>query len=172
MKHQRLLFTVLIVFFFNLSFGQKKNKINFLKEPYSIKISDNVNKQYQSNDYHFWSDSLTISGLSDFGRSHVQYLNRKLDKEERRKIAMYISEMHADSLDTMYFDQFSSFGYISADHFPRVITLEVRWKGKVTSTKITNCYVRRAAGLFDFLDQFLPKEVMILYRENDFKASH
>lgn len=171
-KHMKLKFQFLFLISFLLShaaLAQKKK--NSLKESYSITISDNVNLQYQEYNYHFWNDSLVITGLSDFGRSHVSYLRRKLEKEERKKITDFIFQLHADSLDTAYFHEFASFGYISADHFPRVINLEIRYHGKVVNSKITNCYVRKVATLFEFLNQFYSKEVHILYRENDFKAS-
>lgn len=147
-------------------FAQKKDN------SYRIKISDNRNQQYLSYDYLFKNDSLKISGLSDNGRTNVNYFSKKLKKKEQKKIAKYLSTFVNDTLQKEYFDDFFSFGAITADHFPRVIELEYRLGLNQFKSKATNCHVIKMEEFFTFLNQFIPKsEVKIKFVKTDFKKS-
>lgn len=147
-------------------FSQKKDI------SYRIKISDNRNQQYLSYDYLFKNDSLKISGLSDNGRTNVNYFSKRLKKKEQKKIVKYLSTFVKDTLNKEYFDDFFSFGAITADHFPRVIELEYRLGLSQLQTKATNCHVIRIEELFLFLNQFIPKEeVKLKFNKVDFKKS-
>lgn len=170
----RRLFSSLIITFFggmivflpHYSIAQKADK------SYRVKITDNRNQQYLSYDYLFKNDSLKIFGLSDHGRTNVNYLSKKLSKKEQKKILKYLSAFVKDTLQKEYFDDFFSFGAITADHFPRVIELEYRIGLNQYKTKATNCHVIKMEELFTFLNQFIPKaEVKINFSKTDFKKS-
>ena len=124
---------------------------------YRIKISDNRNLQNNSYDYIFKDDSLKISGVSDYGKSNVLYLAKKLSKKEMKAIREFLFNYPVDSLQKEYFDDFTSFGYISSDHFPRVIDIDFRRGLKMSKTKITNCCVESISNLFLFLNHYIPK---------------
>ena len=74
----------------------------------------------------------------------------------------------ADSLEDAYFNEFNSMHYISSDHFPRVVDLEINYNGKNYKSKMTNCYANKIAFLCDFLNEFIPSEVRIKLRKEDF----
>jgi hypothetical protein len=161
---KKLNFIVILVFVCLNAFAQKEDK------SYRIKITDNRNHQHTSYDYLFKNDSLKISGLSDYGDTKVDYFSKKLSKKEKKKIAKFIQTFPADSLQETYFDDFFSFGAITADHFPRVIELEYRKGLKQYKSKATNCYVDRFNKLFLFLNQFIPLgEVKINFVKTEFK---
>lgn len=154
------------LFIYLNSFAQKKD------DSYRIKITDNRNQQYLSYGYLFKNDSLKISGLSDNGRTNVNYFSKKLKKKEQKKIVTYLSTFVNDTLQKEYFDDFFSFGAITADHFPRVIELEYRLGLNQFKSKATNCHVIKMEELFTFLNQFIPKaEVKINFIKTDFKKS-
>lgn len=165
-----MLRSFLLLFFLLIyanAFAQKKDN------SYRIKISDNRNQQYLSYDYLFKNDSLKISGLSDNGRTNVNYFSKKLKKKDQKKIIKYLSTFVNDTLQKEYFDDFFSFGAITADHFPRVIDLEYRLGLSQFKTKATNCHVTKMEELFTFLNNFIPKEeVRIKFNKNDFKKSY
>lgn len=137
---------------------------------YRIKISDNRNLQHNSYDYIFKDDSLKIMGVADYGKSNVLYFTKKLSKKEVKAIRSYLFSFPVDSLQKEYFDDFISFGYISADHFPRVIEIDFRRGLKMSKTKITNCWVESINNMFLFLNQYIPKEeVKLKFLKQDFK---
>ncbi len=149
-----------------ITLGQAANK------GYRIKISDNRNLQFNSYEYLFKGDSLKIFGVSDNGKSKVNYLSRKLKKKERKSIIKFLAQYPADSLQAEYFDDFVSFGYISSDHFPRVVELEIRKGLTQYKSKATNAWVKRYGELFDFLNTFISsQEVKLKFLESDFKKS-
>jgi hypothetical protein len=145
-----------------------------IENSYRVKISDNRNNQFTTFEYLFKNDSLKIFGSADYGNRMVEYLSLKLKSKQVKQLKEYLQTFHADSLQENYFDDFVSFGYITADHFPRVIELEVRlgnFTGKDhRKTKITNCYVKHVGDLFDFLNKYIPKEeVKLKFKKDDFK---
>lgn len=161
------LFFSFFLFVCSTVFSQKKDN------SYRIKISDNRNQQYLSYDYLFKNDSLKISGLSDNGRSNVDFYSIKLKKKQQKKITSYLKLLIADSLQTEYFDDFFSFGAITADRFPRVIQLEYRLGLSQYQSKATNCHVQKMENFFIFLNQFIPKEsVKLKFNKSDFKKSY
>lgn len=159
----------LLILFLPLSgvYGQS------LENTYRIKISDNRNNQYTSYDYVFKNDSLKIMGLADYGKRTVEYYTGKLPRKAQKAIKKYLANMHPDLLEKEYFDDFTSFGYISADHFPRVIEIEFRQGFVMSKTKITNCWVGKVSDLFQFLNNYIPtKEVKLLFSRDDFKKHY
>lgn len=133
-------------------------------------MKDNVGMQYISNDYYMHNDSLFIKGDSDFGRTKVDYLKRKLSKAEIKKIKSFMQTFPVDSLEDAYFNEFNNMSYISPDHYPRIIDLEITYKGKEYKSKMTNCYANKIANLCNFLNDFFPPEVRIKLPREEFNA--
>jgi hypothetical protein len=135
-----------------------------------ITIKDNISMQFISNDYFVTKDSVVIIGDSDYGRTKVNYTRRKLTKDERKKLESFLKTFPADSLEDAYFNDFKNMGYISPEHFPRVINVDIDYNGKKYTTKMTNCYVYKLANLFNFLNEFFPPEVRIKLNKDEFNA--
>ena len=136
----------------------------------TISIKDNTGLQYVLNEYYFNNDSLRIRGDSDYGRSKIEYLKRKLNKAEIKKLKSFMKTFPADSLEDSYFNEFNTMKYISADHFPRVVDVEIDYNGKNYKSKMTNCYAVKIANLCNFLNEFIPPEVRIKLRKEEFDA--
>ena len=161
---KRLISIIWLIFICSSVFSQATDK------SYRIKISDNRNLQHNSFDYIFKDDSLKIFGVSDYGKSKVDYFSKKLSKKEMKSIRNYLFAFPVDSLQKEYFDDFTSFGYIAADHFPRVIEVEIRRGLKQSKTKATNCWVNHIYNLFVYLNQYIPnEEVKLKFIKEDFK---
>lgn len=139
---------------------------------FSIDIEDNGGLQMQVNNYHITQDSLVIKAKSDYGRTHVDYLQRKLTNAEKKELSKFVTAFNADSLKQTYFNEYSNFDYITADHFPRVIDVSLSIKSKIIQTKATNAYVFLLAELFDQINKLLPSEVGIRYDKNNFNAMY
>lgn len=159
----RCIALLLFVLGFFVAHGQQK-AIN-------ISIKDNTGLQYILNEYYFKNDSLYIRGDSDYGRSKIDYLQRKLERSEIKKIKSFLKTFPLDSLEDTYFNEFNTMQYISPDHFPRVIEVEISYNGKNYKSKMTNCYVHKIANLCNFLNEFIPPEVRIKLRKEDFDAT-
>jgi len=155
-------FALFISIFFSANAQTKK----FL----SVTINDNVNMQFISNDYVVTKDSVMIKGDSDYGRTKVNYISRKLSKTEKKNLEKFMKTFPVDSLSESYFSDYNNMQYISPEHFPRVIEIKFDYKEKKYKTKLTNCYVYKAADLFDFLNQLFPPEVKIKFKKEDFNA--
>ena len=146
--------------------------ISTYSQNFTINIDDNAGLQYQNNIYNITNDSLTIKGKSDYGRSNVEYLKRKLTTSEKKQIAKFITSFPADSLKETYFNEYSNFDYISAEHFPRVIEVTIQKQKKTIHTKATNAYVYLLADLFNQLNFLFPPEVIIKYDKSKFNAMY
>ncbi len=157
---------IAIVIFFLVSPGVFAQKKSFMR----VAVKDNVNMQFISNDYLITKDSITIKGDSDYGRTKVNYLSRKLSKTEKKSVEQFMKTFPADSLWETYFSEYNNMEYISPEHFPRVIEIAIDYKEKTYKTKLTNCYVYKAADLFDFLNPLFPPEVRIKFKKEDFNA--
>lgn len=157
---------ILVAFAFQLHcscvYGQVKR--------FSLYINDNTGTQHQTCTYVITQDSLIIKGLSDYGRTPVNYLNRKLEKKEIDTLRFFLKSLTLDSLSDQYYNEYNNFKYITADHFPRVIEVEFVIDKKEKKTKITNAYVERIARLFEIMNKLIPSEVRINYNRNDFNA--
>lgn len=157
----RLVFIVFLFFPAQLLSQQVKNS-------FRIFLSDNHNLQYEANYYTVTNDSLVISGLADYGKSRVDYLKRKLNPEEHESLAEFMHTFVPDTLNSLYFKDYSNLEYISPDHFPRVIDLELMNKGKSKIIRINNCFVPQLTGLFEMVNTLVPDEVKIKFSEVDF----
>ncbi|MEO5569456.1 MAG: hypothetical protein ABIT08_02375 [Bacteroidia bacterium] len=156
-----------VILFIAFSFsGRAQQDKKFL----GVTIKDNVNMQFISNDYLVTMDSVTIKGDSDYGRTKVNYISRSLTKTEKKSLEKFMKTFPADSLMETYFSEYNNMEYISPEHFPRVIEIAVDYSEKTYKTKLTNCYVYKAADLFDFLNPLFPPEVRIKFLKTDFNA--
>lgn len=154
-----------LIFVFALSAEAQHSKKNI-----SIAIKDNVNMQFISNDYYITNDSLIIRGDSDYGRTKVRYIGRALSKKEKKGIKNFLKTFPADSLEDAYFSDYSNMSYISPEHYPRVVTLEMEYNGKEYKSKMTNCYATKIADLCIFLNDLFPPEVRIKLKKEEFNA--
>ena len=136
----------------------------------NVHINDNTGLQFVSNDYIFTQDSLLIRGDSDYGRQKLNYLKRKLTRQELKKIKSFLKSFPLDSLEDVYFSEYNNMDYISADHYPRVLIIEVNFNSKDYKTKMTNCYAYKIADMVSFFNTFIPDEVDIKLRKEDFNA--
>jgi hypothetical protein len=156
----------IIALFISFCISAAAQKKNFVQ----LSIKDNVNMQFISNDYLVTKDSLIIKGVTDYGKSKVNYLSRKLSKDEKKSLEKFMKSFPVDSLWQTYFSEYKNMEYISSEHFPRVIEMSFVYKEKTYNSKITNCYVYKAASLFDFLNPLFPPEVRIKFKKEDFNA--
>ncbi|MEP7171064.1 MAG: hypothetical protein ABI855_16980 [Bacteroidota bacterium] len=160
---KQIFIIISFISFLNSGIAQKKKFLN-------LTIKDNVNMQFISNDYLVTKDSIIIRGDSDYGRTKVNYISRELSKAEKKNLEKFMKSFPVDSLWETYFSEYNNMEYISPEHFPRVIEIKFEYKEKKYKTKLTNCYVYKAAGLFDFLNPLFPPEVRIKFKKEDFNA--
>jgi hypothetical protein len=138
----------------------------------SVVIRDNTGNKYLSNIYIIRNDSLIITGKADGGKTAVDYMQRKLTGTEMKQLANFFQSFAVDSIAESYFGDYTNFEYISADHFPRVINIEIEVNGRHAVTTVTNAFVTRVARLFTEINKLLPAEVMIRYEEGMFSRSY
>lgn len=142
-----------------------------LNKKFSIQLADNYNTQYLENNYRITNDSLIITSISDKGSTHVNYLKRKLTKEEKKSISTFLLTYNVDSLKEEYFSDYTNLKMIDYLHFPRIIKVDFESNHKlIRKTKLTNCYVIRIANLIEIINTLLPLEVKIKYNRNDFET--
>ena len=165
--HLRFKLILVVLVLFSISgFAQRTDK------SFRIKVSDNRNLQFTSYEYLLKDDSVKISGVSDYGKSRVVYLAKKLKSKQKKAIRNFLKDFPVDSLQKEYFDDYANFGYISSDHFPRVIELEIRIGLKQHFSKASNAYVKNYARMIDFLNTLINDDVVkINYPESDFKKT-
>jgi len=127
----------------------------------SIYITDNRSNQFVLNKYFITDDSLVITGLADYGKSNVDYLRKKLTRQQVKTIKHFLSTFKFEDVQEMYFGSYDNLKYISADHFPRVIELRIDTGSKKAITKISNSYVSMLIPFFEEINNLLPDEVKI-----------
>ena len=159
-------------YYFMLVCAMLLNAVLVNAQNFTIDIDDNAELQYQNNIYHVTQDSVTIKGKSDYGRSNVDYIQRKLTASEKKQVQKFITTFAVDSLKENYFNEYSNFDYISAEHFPRVIEVIIEKQKKTVHTKATNAYVYLLADLFTQLNFLFPPEVSIKYDKSKFNAMY
>ncbi len=162
-------FKILLAVFVLFSMSIQAQRID---KSFRLKVSDNRNLQFTSYEYLLKDDSMKISGVSDYGKSRVVYIAKKLKSKQKKAIRNFLKDFPLDSLQKEYFDDYVNFGYISSDHFPRVIELEIRTGLKQHFSKASNAYVKSYARLIDFLNTLINDDVVkINYMETDFKKT-
>ena len=125
---------------------------------------------HQLNTFRVTNDSLIVTANSDYGRSNVSYLNRKLTSSEKTIFQNFFAIYPSDSLQETYFNEYNNFGYIDAENFPRVIEITLTKKGETVHSKATNTYVRLYARLIDQLNGCLTPEIKIVFDKSKFNA--
>lgn len=158
----------------------KKNLILFLlvcfagymadAQSYEIVIRDNLARMNMEQNYKFTTDSLVITSVSDNGRTHVNYLNRKLTPEEKKTLTTFIQKFPADSIKEVYFDGYSNYEIIDDEHFPRSIDLMITKKNIIYVSKATNSWVRLYDQLFEVVNKMIPAEARIAYDKSKFNV--
>jgi hypothetical protein len=144
--------------------------INMQAQLFNIEIQDNQGQMQGMVIYTITNDSLLIKSKSDYGRSNVDYLSRTLTAKEKKAFTKFIKSFPVDSLLPEYFNEYNNFDYIDAEHYPRVIALNINYAEKFYGSKLTNAYVRFYAHLFDHVNPMLPNEVKINFDKNKFNA--
>jgi hypothetical protein len=162
MKSFRIAFIILLHIPLALVAGGGKNA-------FRIYISDNHNLQYEERNYLITGDSLIITALSDNGKSNVNYLRRATTRDEKAKLQRFMKQFPVDKINELYFKDYANLGYISPDHYPRVIDMELENGGVKKKTRINNIFVPQFADLFKTVNEILPAEVKIKYEESQFK---
>jgi hypothetical protein len=137
-------------------------------QTFTIYITDNRGNQNLSFNYLVTSDSLVITGLSDNGKTNVNYLHRKLTKNETKSLHSFLKDFPMEKINDTYFGEYANMAYISADHFPRVIEVRLVDGNRKAFTKITNAYVKMLLPLFDKVETVLPDEVKFRLNPADF----
>lgn len=127
----------------------------------SIYITDNRSNQFVLNKYFITDDSLVITGLADYGKSNVDYLRKKITRQQVKKIKHFLSTFKFEDVQQEYFGSYENLKYIASDHFPRVIEVRIDTGSKKALTKITNSYVTMLIPFFDEINSLLPDEVKI-----------
>lgn len=137
-------------------------------QDFTIYITDNRGKQYISYNYLITTDSLIIAGLSDNGKTNVNYLSRKLSKGESKSLNSFLKDFTMEKLNETYFGEYANFSYINSDNYPRVIEARLVSGERKKMTKLTNAYVNALKPLFDKIETLLPDEVKFGLKPEDF----
>ncbi len=132
-----------------------------IAQEWQIEIRDNMARMNMEQAYRFTPDSLIITGKSDYGRSNVNYLQRKLSENEIRQLSALIKKFPADSLKPVYFNDYSNFKQIDEENYPRSIDLVLIKNGNTYVSKATNAWVELYVRLFDGVNPIIPSEVRI-----------
>jgi len=161
---KRLNIALVILFHIPLALHAGGGKNNF-----RVYISDNHNLQFEARNYLVTNDSLVITALSDNGKSNVNYLRRALTADEKKSMVQFMKEFPISKLNELYFKDYANLGYISPDHYPRVIDMELESADLKKKVRVNNIFVPRFAELFSQVNKLLPQEVKIKYEEEQFK---
>lgn len=137
---------------------------------WQIEIRDNMAKMNMEQVYRITNDSLIITGKSDYGRSNVNYLQRKLTEKEKLQLRDFVKKFPADSLKEVYFNDYSNFKQIDEENYPRSIDLKVEKSDKIYVSKATNAWVELYVRLFDAVNPVFPAEVRIVLDKSKFNV--
>ena len=136
-----------------------------LAQPWGIRIVDNVGRMNMDQRYRITPDSLIVTGVSDYGRTQVSYIQRQLKPVEKRRMTRFMKSFHADRLRDEYFDGYGNFQVIHEGNYPRSIAIEVTVEGKPYASRGTNAWVEAYSRIFNVVNPMLPDEVRIVYRK-------
>jgi hypothetical protein len=139
-------------------------------QEFKIEIVDNLSRMNSNQTYRFTKDSLVITAVSDYGRSHVNYLERLLKEEEKKTLQVLLKKFPLDSVKAEYFMGYDQFKQIDAENFPRSIELNMEYGEKKVQSRATNAWVGLYARLFDALNPLLPAEVRIDFDKDKFNV--
>ncbi len=136
----------------------------------TLRIEDNTATMEQMQTYILTKDSIVILARSDYGRARYDYLHRATTKKEKKKIVKLMQTFPFDSLQEVYFNDYSNFPLIDADHFPRVIDVFAYRNAVMKHSRATNAWVRYIADLLNEVNPMLPAETRIQYDKSKFNA--
>lgn len=159
-------FFILLIWGVNLN----TNEVNAQNKGFTITITDNAAIYNNRIDYVFTQDSLSVSGVGDFGRTPVNFLRRKLTKSESKVINKFLKSFPIDSLDDLYNNPFNPIDFENKGFYPRIMEVEIKYKSKSHLYKSINCWVRHSANLVQTLNPMLPTEVKIKYDKSAFNT--
>lgn len=143
---------------------------NMQAQKWQIEVRDNLGRMNMEQGYRLTPDSLFITGKSDYGRTNVNYLQRKLTAKEHKLITDFILKFPVDSLKEVYFNEYTNYKYIDEDHFPRSFDVIIQLDDKSYVSKATNAWVGLYLRLFDFLNPVFPPEVRIVVDKSQFNV--
>ena len=141
-------------------------------QQWRIEWVDNMAQMNMEQRYKIGPDSLIITGVADFGRTPVRYLERQLLPEERIALSEFISGFDADLLAPLYFHDYTGFQVISSENYPRSIDLAMIKNDKLIQSKATNCWVGLYARVAKAINPLLPAEVRISYEPASFDSKY
>lgn len=130
-------------------------------QSFRFEMEDNQGQMSGMIIYEITPDSLYIKSKSDYGRTNVDYIQRKLTKKEAKTFSKFVKSFPLDSLRPVYFNEYNNFDYIDAEHFPRIIALNIHRNDKFYGSKCTNAYVRLYDRLSQQINALVPNEVKI-----------
>lgn len=137
---------------------------------YEIVIHDNTAHMNMAQDYKITTDSLVITAVSDNGRTHVNYLNRKLTTAEKKSMLEFMKKFPVDSLKELYFDGYSNYEVIDDEHFPRSVDLMITRNNITYVSKMTNVWVALYNRIFEMVNVLVPEEAKIAYDKSKFNV--
>lgn len=135
-----------------------------------IRLEDNTGKMNVAYIYYITSDSLFIKGVSDYGRTRVNYLARILTSEEKKRFADFLSGYPFDLVQEKYFNDYSNYTFIDYENFPRAMKLNLRKGNHEISSEMTNAWVGVYDLVLQHLNTIVPAEVKITYDKSAFTA--
>ncbi len=156
--------TLLLLWFIAGGFGSA------MAQSWQIIIIDNLAKMNMEQAYRITPDSLFITGKSDYGRTNVNYLQRKLSPAEQKQMAELIKTFPADSLKEVYFNDYTNFKQIDSENYPRSIDVKIEKGGKTMISKATNAWVELYNRLFLAVNPLFPPEVRIVLDKSQFNV--
>lgn len=139
-------------------------------QEWQIEWVDNMAQMNMEQRYVLGPDSLSITGVADYGRTPVKYLQRPLLADEKKTLSDFLAGFYSDSLVQLYFHDYTGFEVINAENYPRSVDLKIITKGKPTRSKATNCWVGLFAQVAHAMNPVLPEEVRIKYEAESFEV--
>lgn len=139
-------------------------------QKFEVTVRDNMSRMNMEQSYRFTNDSLIITAVSDNGRTHVNYLSRKLTSAEKKMVADFMLKYPADSLKEVYFEDYKNYTIIDDEHFPRSIDMMITTKETTRVSKATNAWVGLYNRMFELVNQLVPAETRIDYDKSKFNV--
>lgn len=146
------------------------NSLGLNAQQFMVEMKDNTEILNQENCYRITNDSLIITARSDYGRTIVNYLSRRLSKKESKSFSKFIRSFPADSLAVNYFNEYTNLKFIDAEHSPKVLELKIFKEGVTYNSKATNAYVRLYKRMIDAINSIVPQEIRIKLDPANFNA--
>lgn len=141
-----------------------------LPKDFYLLLKDNISLVNVSNDYKITSDSLIITGDSDFGRKRVRYLTRLLSKKEKKEIAAFFKKFDLNKLEDIYINEPNHEQMADEVRTYRIIQMEGQYKKTFFRSSMQNCFSSTFVSFINLMNKFVPGEVRIRVYKEDFNA--